>query len=129
MYSSNNPKLSQHTRTQVFTLYQTGVFTQTQLANSYGISRQTISKIIHRARDGDFTIHRPVNHRYLTEEYVKKRIDREQLKLFKKVERKRKRLEIQKNRYEHKNPGDLGHMDLKLLSPIKGEKIIKGQKE
>ena len=129
MYSSNNPKLSQHTRTQVFALYQTGVYTQTQLASSYGISRQTVSKIIYRARDGDFTIHRPVNHRYLTEEYVRKRIERKELKLAKKAERKAKRLEIQKNRYEHKKPGDLGHIDLKLLSPIKGKKIIKGQKE
>ena len=42
---------------------------------------------------------------------------------------KLKREEIKKNRYEHKQPGELGHMDLKLLPPIQGQKIIKGQKE
>jgi transposase InsO family protein len=36
---------------------------------------------------------------------------------------------VSKSRYEHKKPGDLGHIDLKLLPPILGEKVVKGQKE
>lgn len=51
------------------------------------------------------------------------------IKMNQKALKKAKREELAKSRYEHKKPGDLGHMDLKLLPPIAGEKIIKGQKE
>jgi transposase InsO family protein len=130
MYSSKNPKISQHTRTQIWLQYNSNSkLTQATLALQCGVSRQTVSKIIHRARDGDFNIHKPINHRYLTAEYIKKRQQKLQLKIAQKALRKAKREEVQKSRYEHKNPGDLGHMDLKLLPPILGEKIVKGQKE
>jgi len=51
------------------------------------------------------------------------------IKMNQKALKKAKRKQLAKSRYEHKKPGDLGHMDLKLLPPIAGEKIIKGQKE
>jgi transposase InsO family protein len=141
MYSSKNPKISQHTREQIWLQYSSKTkpcspdstskvkVTQTTLAIQYSISRQTISKIIHRAKDCDFSIHKPVNNRYLTQEYIHKRQVKLEIKLVKKTLRKEKREEIAKLRYEHLNPGDLGHMDLKLLPPILGEKVIKGQKE
>ena len=132
MYSSNNPKLSQHTRQEIYLESlqpKSNRPTQQELACKYKVSRQTISSIIHRARDGDFTTHKPINHRYLTEEYTRKRQFKIEFKIALKAERKVKRLEIQASRYEHKQAGDLGHMDLKLLSPILGEKVIKGQKE
>ena len=140
MYSSNNPKISQHTRNQIWLQYQASKsnskskfkhprHTQKSLALQYGVSSATISKIIHRGRKGDFNIHSPINKRYLTQEYIKKREQKEEIEKAKKLERKLKREEIKKNRYEHKQPGELGHMDLKLLPPIQGQKIIKGQKE
>jgi len=144
MYSSNFPKISQHTRSQIYKFYlqkepvlnkkgkilkHRKIYTQAKLATLFGVSRQTVSEIIHRGRNNDFTVHKPINHLYLTEEYIKKRKEKLELKLAQKAERKAKREEIAKTRYEHKKPGDLGHMDLKLLPPILGEKVIKGQKE
>ncbi len=95
----------------------------------FAVSRQTISKMIQLARKGEFEINKPINKRFLTEEYVRKRQEKLELKISKKLERKAKKEEISKTRYEHNNPGDLGHMDLKLLPTITGEKVIKGQKE
>jgi biotin operon repressor len=73
MYSSNNPKISQHTRTQIWNQYSSNLnsnpkqkLTQANLAFNYGISRTTISKIIQQARKGDFSIKRPINLRFLT---------------------------------------------------------------
>lgn len=136
MYSSNKPKLSQHTRNQIYQSYLEidsdtfrKIYTQSKLASIYGVSRVTISKIIHRARDGDIPIGSPINLRYLTKEYVLRRQAKLELKMSLKLERKAKRDEIKKHRYEHKQAGDLGHIDLKLLAPIQGEKIVKGQKE
>lgn len=144
MYSSNNPKISQHTRTQIYQFYlQTEpvvnkkgkvirykkVYTQAKLAILFAVSRTTISKIIHYARDGDFTVKTPVNKRFKNFQYFSLRVDRLVAKMNKKAERKEKREQIQKTRYEHKKPGDLGHIDLKLLPPILGQKVIKGQKE
>lgn len=142
MYSSNNPKISQHTRNQIWLQYNSKSdsnsssssneklkITQTTLALQYRISRQTISKIIKRGRNKDFSIHKPINNRYLTLEYVRKRQESLESKLAKKEQRKAKRLEIQASRYEHHLPGDLGHIDLKLLPPILGQKVVKGEKE
>ena len=132
MYSSNNPKLSQHTRQEIYSQYRLPKsirLNQQQLANKYGVSRPTISKIIHTARDGIAKVGSPVNHRYLTESYVKKRQARIELVATLKAQRKVQREQIKASRYEHKQAGDLGHIDLKLLSPILGEKVIKGQKE
>lgn len=144
MFTYKTPKLSQYTRQQIFDSYQEKVdqtkpqgriiktkrkYTQASLALHFKVSRQTISKIIKLGRQQDFSLHSPTNHRYLTEEYLKKRQTKSELKLAQKADRKAKRAEVQASRYEHKNPGDLGHMDLKLLPPILGERIIKGQKE
>jgi len=48
MYSSKNPKISQHTRTQIWKQYNSSLakgkkITQASLALQYGISRQTVS--------------------------------------------------------------------------------------
>jgi len=75
MHSSNNPKISQHTRTQIRLQYNSNSkLTQGSLTAQYNVFKQTISKIIHRARNQDFLIHKPTNHRYLTEHYIKKRL-------------------------------------------------------
>ncbi len=144
MYSSKNPKISQHTRTQIYNLYlqkepilnKKGeivkckkAHTQAKLATQFEVSRQTISKIIRRARRGDFTSHKPINKRFKNFKYFNLRMEKIQKRIAKKALQKARREEIAKSRYEHKKPGDLGHMDLKLLPPIKGEKVVKGEKE
>ena len=144
MYSSKNPKLSQHIRKQIYKFYlqkqpimnkkgnlikYKKVYTKTKLADLFGTSRQTIGEIINRGKNGDFTIHKPINKKYLNFQYFSLRMDKLIRKKKQKADRKAKREAIQKTRYEHKKPGDLGHIDLKLLPPILGEKVIKGQKE
>jgi len=77
MYSFNNPKISRHTRTQIWLQYNSNLkLAQGSLASQYNVSRQTISKIIFRARNQYFNIHKPINHRYLTEYCIKKRLER-----------------------------------------------------
>ena len=77
MYSFNNPKISQHTRTQIWLQYNSNPkLAQVSLAAQYNVSRQTISKIIQRARNQDFIIHKPTNKRYPTQDYIKKRLER-----------------------------------------------------
>jgi transposase InsO family protein len=144
MYSSSFPKLSQHIRKQIYNFYlqkqpimskkgeiirYKKVYTKTKLADLFGTSRQTIGKIINNGKNGDFTIHKPINKKYLNFQYFSSRMDRLIRKKKQKADRKDKREQIAKTRYEHKKPGDLGHMDLKLLPPILGEKVIKGEKE
>ena len=73
MFTYKTPKLSQHTRQQIFNQYQERVvktnsksqlispkrkYTQAALALDFGVSRQTISKIIHAYRQSK-TIRRP----------------------------------------------------------------------
>jgi hypothetical protein len=120
-----------------FNKYLVGNITQSQLALLYGVSRQTISKIIRLGRNDDsssssssskFMIKKPVNHRYMTEEYQNKRNIKLQDMAIKKEKRRLVREEIKKSRYEHKVPGNMGHMDLKLLPPILGSKYIKSEK-
>jgi hypothetical protein len=80
MYSSKNPKISQYTRRQIYNFYSKKeplmnkkqqligykkVYTQSKLAQLFGISRQTVFKIIYNGKKGDFGIKKPVNKRYL----------------------------------------------------------------
>jgi predicted XRE-type DNA-binding protein len=122
-------KLSEHNRVTIYELYRIKSKTQQQLAQLYGVSRQTISLVVKRAKLGDFSIHKPVNIRWNTQKYIdkreQKRIDREN----KIALRKSKAEELKKTRYEHKLPNFMLHMDLKLLPPILGEKVVVGQKQ
>ena len=110
MQSSKNPKISQHTCTQIWKQYSIKILsqkklTQTSLAIQYGISRQTISKIIHHARDVDFNIHKPINKQFQTFQYFSLRMEKQRQIILKKDERKAKRENIARFRYEHKLPG------------------------
>lgn len=122
-------KLNQHNREVINSIYLTRSKTQQQLAQLYGVSRQTISLVVKRARNGDFSVHKPINNRWNTVEYKELRrlklIDRE----IKIAQRKAIREAINKSRYEHKIPNSMLHMDLKLLPPILGEKKVVGQKQ
>jgi|LakMenE01Jun11ns_1017448.scaffolds.fasta_scaffold9749516_1 transposase InsO family protein len=144
MYSSKNPKISQYTRRQIYNFYSKKeplmnkkqqligykkVYTQSKLAQLFGISRQTVFKIIYNGKKGDFGIKKSVNKRYLNFRSFSFKMDKLIRQKQQKAEKREKREQILKSRYEHSKPGDLGHMDLKLLPPIKGEKVAKGQKE
>jgi transposase InsO family protein len=122
-------KLNEHNRIVIYQMYLTRGKTQVQLAQLYGVSRQTISVIIKRARQGDFSIHKPVNIRWNTQEYIdkreSKRLRSEELKAKRKIQRDL----IKASRYEHELPNSMLHMDLKLLPPILGESITPGQKQ
>jgi transcriptional regulator with XRE-family HTH domain len=122
-------KLNEHIRQIIYQMYFAKGKTQQQLAQLYGVSRQTISVVIKRARLGDFSTHKPVNLRWNTQEYIDKRkvegIRNEELKAKRKIQRDL----IKACRYEHKLPNSMFHIDLKLLSPIQGETIIPGQKQ
>jgi transposase InsO family protein len=122
-------KLNEHIRQIIYQMYLAKGKTQQQLAQLYGVSRQTISVVVKRARLGDFSIHKPVNLRWNTQEYIDKReaerIRNEELKAKRKIQRDL----IKASRYEHKLPNSMFHIDLKLLSPIQGETITPGQKQ
>jgi transposase InsO family protein len=122
-------KLSQYNRQTIYKMYLTGEYTQKQLGGIYAVSRQTISVILKRARNNDFVNHKPINHRWNTEEYKAKRrkklIDSE----MRIAQRKAVKDKITKSRYEHKLPNSMLHIDLKLLPPILGEKKKKGEKQ
>jgi hypothetical protein len=80
----------------------------------YGISFPTVQKILARARHGDFTVHRSVNHRYQCLEYGLKRL----AKVSTRIEAKLKKQAI---RYEKLYPGELLHLDTKCLPLLKHE--------
>jgi transposase InsO family protein len=122
-------KLNEHNRKVIYQMYLTKSKTQQQLAQLYGVSRQTISVIIKRARLGDFSIHKPVNVRWNTQEYIDKRENKKLRSEELKAKRKIQRDLIKASRYEHELPNSMLHMDLKLLPPILGEQIVKGQKQ
>lgn len=122
-------KLSEHNRQVIYQIYLTGDKTQQQLAQLYGVSRQTISIVIKRAKLGDFSIHKPVNNRWNTQEYINKR-EHKRVSIENKIALRKAKAELIKaSRYEHELPNSMYHMDLKQLSPILGEKKILGQKQ
>jgi len=84
------------------------------LVRKYRVSRPTVDKIIHRARDNDYNIHRSVNKRFRCLKYGIKRPSR----IEKQLEEKRKQ---QARRYNKKYPGEMLHFDTKRLPLLKGE--------
>ncbi len=84
------------------------------LCRKYQVSAPTVYKIIHRARNNDYSIHRSVNKRFRCLKYGIRRLSR----IEKKVEEKLKK---QAKRYNKKYPGEMIHMDTKRLPILKGE--------
>jgi transposase InsO family protein len=105
-------------------------YTKNLICKIFRISRPWFNQILERYKTNSILIAKSrINNRYDTEEYKAKRrqrlIDRE----VKIAQRKAIREQIKKSRHEHKLPNSMLHMDLKLLPPILGEKIVKGQKQ
>jgi transposase InsO family protein len=84
------------------------------LKGRYGVSAPTVYKILHRARDKDYSVHRSENKRFRCLEYGIKRLS----KIEKRIEEK---LRKQVKRYNKRYPGEMLHFDTKRLPILKGE--------
>lgn len=91
--------------------------TVASLAQEYKVSRETVYKVLERARVRDFANHRSVNKRFLTIEYGLKKLALVEKKLQKKIDRQN----IQ--RYEKEYPGEMVHFDTKRLPLMKFQAI------
>lgn len=78
------------------------------LIRKYSVTAPTIHKIIHRARDKDYTIHRSTNKRYRCLEYGLKRLSKVEKELEEKLKKEAKR-------YNKQYPGEMLHFDTKRL--------------
>jgi transposase InsO family protein len=84
------------------------------LKKQYRVSAPTVYKIIHRARDKDYTIHKSTNKRFRCLRYGIKRL----AKIEKSIE---ERLKKQAKRYNKRYPGEMVHFDTKRLPLLQGE--------
>ena len=84
------------------------------LCRKYGVSYPTVTKVLERARHGDFQPRKSINKRYQTIEYGLRRLARVQ----RRIELK---LKAQARRYNKHYPGELFHMDTKCLPVLKYE--------
>lgn len=93
------------------------------LAKHYEVSRPTIYKVIRRARLKDFFNHLSINHRFKTITHGLRRLSR----IEKKLAIKLAKLERRNKRYQKESPGEMAHLDSKILPHFKGEdtKIFK----
>jgi len=84
------------------------------LMRKYRVSAPTVYKILHRARDKDYSVHKSINKRFRCLQYGIKRLS----KIEKKIEEKLKK---QAKRYNKNYPGEMVHVDTKRLPLLKGE--------
>lgn len=84
------------------------------LKRTYQVSAPTVYKILRRAKDKDYTIHRSVNQRFRCLKYGLKRLSKIEAQL-------EKKLQQQAKRYNKKYPGEMIHFDTKRLPLLKGE--------
>lgn len=84
------------------------------LVRKYHVTSPTVYKIIHRARNNDYSVHKSINKRFRCLEYGLKRLT----KIEKQIEEKLKK---QAKRYNKKYPGEMIHGDTKRLPLLGGE--------
>ena len=84
------------------------------LKKKYQISAPTVYKMLHRARNKDYSVHRSVNKRFRCLQYGLKRLS----KVEKRIEEKLKK---QAKRYNKQYPGEMVHFDTKRLPLLQGE--------
>jgi len=102
-------------REEIWRLHQRGDWTIVALAREFRVSRPTIYKVIHRARNQEFSPRKSTNKRYLQAKYGMRRLAKVEVSL----ERKKK---AQAKRYNKSYPGEMLHFDTKRLPLLKGEK-------
>jgi len=101
-------------RQEIWRLHKTGNWTIVALAREFRVSRPTIYKVIHRARNQEFSPRKSTNKRYLQAKYGMKRLAKVEACL----ERKKK---AEARRYNKSYPGEMLHFDTKRLPLLKGE--------
>lgn len=84
------------------------------LVRKYQVTYPTIYKILRRAKQNDYSVHRSINKRFQCLEYGLKRLS----KIEKRIEEK---LKNKAKRYNKKYPGEMLHVDTKRLPLLKGE--------
>lgn len=109
-----NTKLTPTLRRAIYKQWQNGRFSFRQLATSYHVDKNTVSKVILRGKLGDFTVHDSTNHRYRLLEYGLKRLSRTECLVGAKIAKREKR----KRRYEKSAPGEMVHGDTRRLPNI-----------
>jgi len=92
-----------------------------ELAKKYQVSRMTISRIINRARNNDYSIHKSVNHKFRCIAYGMKRLTKVEKQLEEKMKKKAKR-------YNKSYPGEMIHVDTKRL-PVLDKESAKDNRE
>jgi transposase InsO family protein len=85
------------------------------LCRQYQITAPTVYKIIQRAKNNDYSIHKSENKRFRCIQYGLKRL----AKVEKELEKK---LKLKQKRYNKEYPGEMIHGDTKRLSLLEGEK-------
>lgn len=107
-------KLTVQNRKEIWEQWSTRKYTKTQLAKKWNVSRQTIGKVIARARIGIFAPLDSTNHRFKCIAYGMRHL----AKVEKEIEEKRKK---KAKRYNKSYPGEMMHLDTKKLPKLKGE--------
>ena len=107
-------KLTVQNRKEIWKQWSTRKYTKIALAKEWNVSRQTIGKVIARARVGIFAPLDSTNHRYKDIAYGMRHI----AKVEKTIEEKKKK---QAKRYNKSYPGEMLHFDTKQLPLIEGE--------
>jgi len=88
------------------------------LSREFKVSRQTIYKVIERARMNEFFNRKSINDRFRTIEYGLKRLSKTEQRLQKKIDR------LNIRRYEKEYPGEMVHFDTKRLPLLRGEALL-----
>lgn len=89
------------------------------LCRRYHVARQTMYRVLEKARLDIFVNLPSINHRYRAVQYGLARLSRTEKVIAKKLARRAHRL----NRYEKDEPGELVHFDTKKLPVMYGEAI------
>ena len=101
-------------REELWKLHYARKHSQSELAEIFRVSRQTISKILQRYRGQEFMPRSSVNNRFRSLQYGLKRLKKVEFE----IEQKKK---SEAKRYNKSYPGELVHFDTKRLPLIKGE--------
>ena len=60
-----NTKLTEPLRKEVFKKWKAGDYSIRGLAREYHVDKKVIQRVIERGKEGDFSVRRSINHRYL----------------------------------------------------------------
>lgn len=108
-----NTKLTPVRRREVYDQWLKGAKI-THLADKFMVTRKIIRKVIKRAKQGDFTIHKSINDRYRDAFYGLKHLSKTEKRIKGKLAKKARR-------YEKDYPGEMVHFDSKKLPRVIGD--------